>query len=251
MEDKKLNEKESLELITQMIQNTRRNLDTGSGNMFLVWGYVSVLVTLTVLAGVYFTKNPLWMWGFWGIPVIGYLLTFLLMRKRQKMVKSYIDKILVQVWRMFGLICMIFVLMATDLERYEVILPMGAIVMSMGSIITGCIIRYTTFFIFPAMGLMWGMKSFFDALNSGTSYVSLVWFTGVVVFAMIVPGHILNYKARKEFMVWMIVLLFILFPVAIKEVQWESVGNMVFYTLGHAFIGASFVGNISLCIVEK
>ena len=76
------------------------------------------------------------------------------MRKRQKMVKSYIDKILVQVWRMFGLICMIFVLMATDLERYEVILPMGAIVMSMGSIITGCIIRYTTFFIFPAMGLI-------------------------------------------------------------------------------------------------
>ena len=140
MEDKKLNEKESLELITQMIQNTRQNLDTGSGNM------------LTVLAGVYFTKNPLWMWGFWGIPVMGYLLTFLLMRKRQKMVKSYIDKILVQVWRMFGLICMIFVLMATDLERYEVILPMGAIVMSMGSIITGCIIRYTTFFIFPAMG---------------------------------------------------------------------------------------------------
>lgn len=58
-----------------------------------------------------------------------------------------------------------------------------------------------------------------------------------------------------KFMVWMIVLLFILFPVAIpvaiKEVQWESVGNMVFYTLGHAFIGASFVGNISLCIVEK
>ena len=40
-----------------------------------------------------------------------------------------------------------------------------------------------------------------------------------------------------KFMVWMIVLLFILFPVAIKEVQWESVGNMVFYTLGHAFIG--------------
>jgi hypothetical protein len=39
--------------------------------------------------------------------------------------------------------------------------------------------------------------------------------------------------------------------IAIKEVQWESVGNMVFYTLGHAFIGASFVGNISLCIVEK
>ena len=117
-------------------------------------------MTLTVLAGVYFTKNPLWMWGFWGIPVIGYLLTFLLMRKRQKMVKSYIDKILVQVWRMFGLICMIFVLMATDLERYEVILPMGAIVMSMGSIITGCIIRYTTFFYLSGYGAYVGYEEF-------------------------------------------------------------------------------------------
>ena len=34
MEDKELNEQESLKLITQMIQNTRRNLDTGSGHMF-------------------------------------------------------------------------------------------------------------------------------------------------------------------------------------------------------------------------
>ena len=40
MEDRKLNEKESLELITQMIRNTRRNLDAGCGNMFLLWGYV-------------------------------------------------------------------------------------------------------------------------------------------------------------------------------------------------------------------
>lgn len=45
MEDKELNEQESLKLITQMIQNTRRNLDTGSGNMFLLWGYVSAIVT--------------------------------------------------------------------------------------------------------------------------------------------------------------------------------------------------------------
>ena len=49
MEDRKLSEKESLELITRMIQNTRRNLDAGGGNMFLVWGYVGELVTLAVL----------------------------------------------------------------------------------------------------------------------------------------------------------------------------------------------------------
>lgn len=198
MEEKKLNEKESLELITRMIQNTRRNLDTGSGNIFLVWGYVGALVTLAVLAGVYFTKNPGWMWGFWGIPVIGYLLTYLLMRKRQKAAKSYIDKVLMQVWMILGLVCMMIVLMATNTERFEVILPLCAVVMSLGSIITGCIIRYTMFLVFPVLGLVWGIKSLFDALTQGTSYVSLLWFVAIVVFAMIIPGHILNYRARKE-----------------------------------------------------
>lgn len=198
MEEKKLNEKESLELITRMIQNTRRNLDTGSGNLFLVWGYVGSLLTLVVLAGVYFTKNPGWMWGFWGIPVIGYLLTYLLMRKRQKAAKSYIDKVLMQVWMILGLVCMMIVLMATNTERFEVILPLCAVVMSLGSIITGCIIRYTTFLVFPVLGLVWGIKSLFDALTQGTSYVSLLWFVAIVVFAMIIPGHILNYRARKE-----------------------------------------------------
>lgn len=198
MEEKKLNEKESLELITRMIQNTRRNLDSGSGNIFLVWGYVGALVTLAVLAGVYFTKNPGWMWGFWGVPVIGYLLTYLLMRKRQKAAKSYIDKVLMQVWMILGLVCMMIVLMATDTERFEIILPLCAVVMSLGSIITGCIIRYTMFLVFPVLGLVWGMKSLFDALTQGTSYVSLLWFVAIVVFAMIIPGHILNYRARKE-----------------------------------------------------
>lgn len=198
MEEKKLNEKESLELITRMIQNTRRNLDSGSGNIFLVWGYVGALLTLVVLAGVYFTKNPGWMWGFWGIPVIGYLLTYLLMRKRQKAAKSYIDKVLMQVWMILGLVCMMIVLMATNTERFEIILPLCAVVMSLGSIITGCIIRYTMFLVFPVLGLVWGMKSLFDALTQGTSYVSLLWFVAIVVFAMIIPGHILNYRARKE-----------------------------------------------------
>ena len=42
---------------------------------------------------------------------------------------------------------MMGVLAATDAGRYETILPLCAIFFSLGSIITGCIIRYTTFFV--------------------------------------------------------------------------------------------------------
>lgn len=48
MEERKLNEKESLELITRMIRNTKHNLEIGDGNIFLFWGYLTVTSTAIV-----------------------------------------------------------------------------------------------------------------------------------------------------------------------------------------------------------
>ncbi len=39
MEDRKLSEKESLDIITQMINSSKRNMKVGSGNVLLYWGY--------------------------------------------------------------------------------------------------------------------------------------------------------------------------------------------------------------------
>ena len=47
MEDKKMTEKESLELITSMIQRTRERY-VGDGNIMLMWGYLTVAVTALV-----------------------------------------------------------------------------------------------------------------------------------------------------------------------------------------------------------
>lgn len=198
MEDKKLNEKESLELITQMIQNTRRNLDAGSGNMFLLWGYVCVVVTLIVFAGLHFTQNLTWMWGFWGIPVIGYLLTYFLMRKQQKPVKMYGDKVLNEIWMILGVFCMAIAVWASITKSYELILPFCVILMSLGSIFTGCIIRYKAFSGFPSFGVVLGLQMLFNVWEKTFSYWILLEFALAIMFALVIPGHILNYKARKD-----------------------------------------------------
>lgn len=39
MEERLLNEKESLELITQMINSSKKNMEVGQGNIMLFWGY--------------------------------------------------------------------------------------------------------------------------------------------------------------------------------------------------------------------
>ena len=45
MEDRKLSEKESLDIITQMINSSKRNMKVGSGNVLLYWGYFTVLLS--------------------------------------------------------------------------------------------------------------------------------------------------------------------------------------------------------------
>ena len=60
MEERKLNEKESLELIAQMIQNTKNRLETNCGMPFLFWGYTTLFVSLLVWFLVVTTGNYYW-----------------------------------------------------------------------------------------------------------------------------------------------------------------------------------------------
>ena len=94
--------------------------------------------------------------------------------------------------------CIAIVLGATFTNHYEIILPICAILISLSSIITGSIIRYTLFSGFPAFGIALGLNMLFSILDKTSSYLSLLEFVLVIVFALIIPGHILNYCARKD-----------------------------------------------------
>lgn len=50
MEDKKLNEQESLELIARMIRNSKRNVRENAGGPALIGGYATVLTSLFYLS---------------------------------------------------------------------------------------------------------------------------------------------------------------------------------------------------------
>ena len=65
--------------------------------------------------------------------------------------------------------------------------------------ITGVIVRYKAFYLFSSIGLAIGLYMVFVAMGEDApTYVSLLCFAVAAVFAMIIPGHMLNYAARKE-----------------------------------------------------
>ena len=70
MEDRKLTEKESLEVITSMIARTKDRY-LGSGNILLMWGYLDVFVSILVWIMLETTRQNVWNWLWFAIPVIG------------------------------------------------------------------------------------------------------------------------------------------------------------------------------------
>ncbi|MDD3638890.1 MAG: hypothetical protein PHG33_02265, partial [Bacteroidales bacterium] len=80
--EKNMNEKESLELITRMIDNTRKGMEKNAALPMLIFGYTSIVTTLAVWFAVTKTENYMFHLLWIAIPVIGWLLYGLLGRAR-------------------------------------------------------------------------------------------------------------------------------------------------------------------------
>ena len=76
MEDRKLSEKESLDIITQMINSSKRNMKVGSGNVLLYWGYFTVLLSVVISSLILCTQNYIWSWGWMLMFAVGPVISY-------------------------------------------------------------------------------------------------------------------------------------------------------------------------------
>ena len=102
MEEKRMNEAESLELITSMINDSRARMTKNLGTPFLIWGYTTVAVSIcqAVIVACVEDFYP-YLWGWFAIPVVGWLL-MLLFNKQEKTVTNYIDRCINALWCAIG-----------------------------------------------------------------------------------------------------------------------------------------------------
>ena len=138
MEEKQLNEKESLELITRMIRNTQQRIERGNGIPFLIWGYTTVLVSLLVWFTLKSTQNYYWNLLWFLIPVIGFTAMTISMKKEKKGVTTYIDKVIMYVWIVIGIAAFIPAPAATIMEGFP-ILFIVTLLISIGTVFGQCV----------------------------------------------------------------------------------------------------------------
>ncbi|MGE4308286.1 hypothetical protein [Bacteroides sp.] len=194
MEDKVLTEKESLDLISQMIRNTRSRLEDNSGIPFLIWGYTTVIVAVIVWSLVTTSGNYLWHWLWFAIPVFGgtlWLLHNMKQLNNRSRVITFVDRAISHVWMVFGIAS--FMISIISFLTYIPILFIVLLTMGMATAITGLIIRFKPIIFSGFIGILFSPLC---VIVRDTS--SILIFAAIFVLMMVIPGHMLNYTAKRR-----------------------------------------------------
>ena len=201
MEERKFTEKESLELISQMISASRQRLQKGSGNPFLCYGYTSLAISVATFLISRFSGNYVWnlLWILMFIPAI---VLWIKDRGEKPETTSYIDRMLTNTWKvvlMLMLLSLVVIVCSgfgAGVVNMMLMLPLALIFVCTGTLITGLtigeggIVGMTVIaFAIPVLLL--------SAMVAGDRYLPVWNLAGGLsfLFSLVIPGHIINRKS--------------------------------------------------------
>ncbi|MDE5639034.1 MAG: hypothetical protein K2I47_04470 [Odoribacter sp.] len=207
MEEKKLTEKESLELIAEMIRNTKSKLELGDGNILLLWGYLSVGAAATVYLAGMLTHSVYCNWLWLLIPVIGYPAMKYLDRRKssERSASTYVDKISAGIWEMVGglsfagmALCVGFMLFGYNV--WILMFIYAFVIVGFGAAVQGVVIREDSLIFGGIFSILAG--GFIVCCVKAGILLLQVWALPLYILCFIlmtiVPGHIINHKAKRQ-----------------------------------------------------
>lgn len=202
MEEKKLTEKESLELITRMIQSTKENLEVGRGNKFLMYGYFTVALGIVIFLLSLFTHNNLYSWG-WCLMFACW--AFVSWKAKKPDVITYTGKAIQRVWQIMGLMFAItfvslwifVVIFHTHYILMILMMPLSLIYVNIGVSITGIILKDKWMTFLPLVSQLIAFYMLVAIMNNIPNILLNLLMSFAFIVSMVIPGHILNYKMYK------------------------------------------------------
>ncbi len=191
MEDRKLDEKESLDLIAGMIRNTQSKMQQNVGRPLLILGYISVIVALGVWFANLSTGDYRWNYIWFLVPVVGWALVFRHNRKHHY-ATTYVDRIVNYIWLVFGAGILIACGVSVYFWDFQGLFVTALMVGMMAALI-GLVVRVKSIAYSGIAGMLISPVSLFlDNMDQKLFLASLF------VILLILPGHILSIKNKKQ-----------------------------------------------------
>ena len=203
MEEKKFTEKESLELISQMIQATRKNLVKGQGNYFILYGYTAAILSIIIYTLLCMTHTP-WWWAGWFLMFLPVIILSFKEKRNTPTVITYTDSMVNKVWQVMGASFSLTMLVILALSfivgkcDFMLMLPLCLLYTSIGTAIPGLVIREKCLLYTPLVGFVLAIYMLMSyTINNSAAILWNLYFGLSFVVMMIIPGHILNNKSEK------------------------------------------------------
>lgn len=184
-----MNTQNSLALIEEMINKAKNNFNE-SGTLYLVWGVVILICSLTQFIATYFFnyQYAYYVWFLtWAVYI--YQAIFLSRKSKQEKVKTYTDEILGYVWICFIICFFILIFILTSTKKFDVLYSAILVLYGMPTFLSGAILKVRSLFIGAIICWLLAILSLFIAIEYHSLLISIA-----VIFGWIIPGIIMRKK---------------------------------------------------------
>lgn len=188
-----MTEKDSMELITSMINKAKNNF-TERGLLYLIWGWVILICCLISFAGTYFLHNEKLQWIWLSVYlVLAFQAVYIRKNRKKDRTRTYTGEINGYVWLVFLISLILMVHICIFSRQYQLIDPLLLVLYGVPTFLTGMLIKFRPLWIGAiCCWLLAAVSPFVPA-----EFVELL--IGVaVIAAWITPGYLLSKRFRKE-----------------------------------------------------
>ena len=208
MEEKQLTEQESLELISRMIKQTKKDTGIGSGDNLLYKGYIAAGFSFLCTWRNFMPTDGIWLWVYYALFVlfivfIGFLGKWLL--KKHSGTFSYYAKCINNIWKclagVFAAYALVCAFHIYEKAGWAGLLLLAYVLPGIGTYCTGVILKEKFLQGCGVAGVMTGLFFLHNFCINGIEAIESDWPLGLLLIAIVTligPGHYLNYKSKEQ-----------------------------------------------------
>lgn len=194
MEQQDFSAKESLQLIESMISKAQNRFGE-NGHLYLLWGWVILVCSLTSFISVYFFgnfKNLMYVWML-IIPTIIYQSIYLARVKKSTTVRTYTDEINGYVWLVFVIMGFLVGVIIGKSGHPELFNPFFLLLYGMPTFLSGVILKFVPLRIGAVTCWVLALVSVFIPYEFSFLLLALA-----VITTWIIPGYLLRSRFQKQ-----------------------------------------------------
>lgn len=194
MEQQEFSTRDSLQLIERMI-NKAQNRFSENGHLYLLWGWVVLVCSITSFVAIYFYDNAKILMYVWmlTIPTVIYQMIYLARVKKNTAVRTYTDEINSYVWFVFVIMGFLVGIIVGRSGHPELFNPFVLMLYGMPTFLSGVILKFMPLRIGAIC--CWILSLVSVLIPYQFSFLLLAM---AVITTWIVPGYLLRSRFKTQ-----------------------------------------------------